>query len=343
MGETKIDFEKLQRFFKGQNENFEYIRELFCDKSREDELQKLLRRQWYEMFHEEIEDEKDLSHILYRIHFEINSRKEFIERKGKIRNILKVLTRVAAVLFIPLLFYTGINLFSTSGYIGRVPVEIKAPAWTRVEFSLPDGTKGWLNSRSSIKYYSEPRFNREITLNGEAFFDVAKDKKKNFKVVAGDAIVTVFGTKFNIAAYDNEKIVEVVLEEGSLSFSDKESKKSCLMSPCEMVVYNKINKSVTTDTVQTHKYTSWKEGKLVFRNDPMDVVARRLERWYNVEVELRDIFPDEVRLRATFVDEDLKEVLYLLKKILKVDYKIVERSLDRDDVYLKKKVILMKR
>ncbi|MGQ9621297.1 MAG: FecR family protein [Bacteroidales bacterium] len=342
MRDLKVDFEKIRDFFNGKNDDSEYINELFCDKSNEDELKRILRKQWYEMVSEDIDEEKDLSHVLYRIHYRINTRKEFFDRRVKIRSFVRVLTRVAAVLFLPLLIYSGIQFFSGLGYDSSVPVEIKAPAWSRVEFSLPDGTKGWLNSKSSISYHMGRKFNREVGLKGEAFFDVSKDEKRKFQVTTEDIIITVHGTRFNVASYDNENSVEVVLEEGSLSLSDKKRGNICNMKPGELVEFNKFTMGISKDTVQTHKYTSWKEGKLVFRNDPMDVVSRRLERWYNIDVEVNDIFPDDVRLRATFVDEDLNEILDLLKKTLKVNYLIVEGSIGRDDVYLKKKVILKK-
>ena len=342
MRDLKVDFEKIKDFLNGKNDDSEYIDRLFCDTANEDELKKILQKHWYEMVSEDIDVEKDLSHVLYRIHYQINTRKEFFDRRVKIRGILRALTKVAAVLFLPLLIYSGIQFFSGSGYESNVPVEIKAPAWTRVEFSLPDGTKGWLNSKSSISYRAGKKFDREVGLKGEAFFDVSKDEKREFRVTTDDIVITVHGTRFNVASYDSENSVEVVLEEGSLSLSDKKSGNSCIMKPGELVKFNKFTMGISKDTVQTHKYTSWKEGKLVFRNDPMDVVARRLERWYNINVELKDIFPDDVRLRATFVDEDLNEILDLLKKTLKVNYRIVEGSIGRDDVYLKKKVILIK-
>ncbi|HOK25343.1 MAG TPA: DUF4974 domain-containing protein [Bacteroidales bacterium] len=341
MKEEKVDFDKLKDFFEGRNNDFEYIKKVFCDREKEDELKKVLWRQWYEILKEDIESEKDLSHILYRIHYEINSRKEFIDRRGKIHNILRAFTRIAAVLFIPLLIYSGYQFIRSSGTGIAMSVEITAPAWARVQFTLPDGTRGWLNNRSVLKYEAGINFNREVILDGEAYFDVAKEKRKQFRVKTDEVIITALGTKFNVASYNNEKNVEVVLEEGSLILTDKDNRYTCQMKPSELVIYDKTSGHLSKDTVQTNKYTSWKEGRLVFRNDPIDVIARRLERWYNIEVELKDIFPDDIRLRATFIDEDLYEVLEILKRSLNIDYHINERSLGDDGVFYKKKVILM--
>ena len=155
-------------------------------------------------------------------------------------------------------------------------VEIKAPAWTRAQFSLPDGTTGWLNSNSSIKYYGNFNTDRQVTLKGEAFFDVFKDRKRPFIVKHEMKLfVKVLGTRFNIASYENEKNVEVVLEEGKLIFNDKEMNKSYTMKPNDLVIYDKTLKDFSTEVVQPQKYLSWTEGKLVFRNDPLGCYCQK--------------------------------------------------------------------
>ncbi|HUX57470.1 MAG TPA: FecR domain-containing protein, partial [Bacteroidales bacterium] len=219
-------------------------------------------------------------------------------------------------------------------------VEIKAPAWTRAQFSLPDGTTGWLNSNSSVKYNGNFNADRQVTLTGEAFFDVFKDKKRPFIVNTNEVNVKVLGTRFNIASYKNENNVEVVLEEGKLVFNDKEMNKSYTMRPNDLVVYDKTLRDFSSEVVDPRKYLSWTEGKLEFRNDPIDVIARRLERWYDVDVEINGIISQQQRLRATFIDDSLEEVLYLLKRTLPIDYKIENRELKPDETYAKKKVII---
>jgi ferric-dicitrate binding protein FerR (iron transport regulator) len=150
----------------------------------------------------------------------------------------------------------------------------------------------------------------------------------------------VFRGALNIASYENEKNVEVVLEEGKLIFNDKEMNKSYTMNPNDLVIYDKTLRDFSTEVVQPHKYLSWTEGKLVFRNDPLDVIARRLELWYNIDVEVNVSLTEDLRLRATFIDEGLEEVLDLLKRSLPVDYRIEDRGLKPDETFAKKKVII---
>jgi len=238
------------------------------------------------------------------------------------------------------LIYSGIHLYRSANKENTYWVEINAPAWTRAQFSLPDGTNGWLNSNSSVKYSGDFTYNREVVLDGEAFFDVKKDDKRPFKVSTDEIIVTVIGTRFNIASYENEKSIEVVLEEGRLSVNNKEMNKSYSMKPNDCIIYNKKLDDLTIEVVEPETYSSWTNGKLVFRNDSLDVIARRLERWYNIAVEVRGSMTNQPRLRATFIDENLEEVLKLLKLSLPITYEINPPQIKIDGTYSKTKVII---
>ncbi|MFA5819194.1 MAG: FecR domain-containing protein [Bacteroidales bacterium] len=336
-----FDSEKIDLYFKGEysDKDASYVDEVFCDNNKEKELKHLLLRQFYELLPEDDLDKKDLNHILYRIHYDINTRLS-VRKARPFDNFIRWTLRIACVIILPLLIFIGMQTYKEDYLKKEVWVEIKAPAWTRAQFSLPDGTTGWLNSNSSVKYNGNFIADRQVTLTGEAFFDVFGDEKRPFLVNTNKVIVKVLGTRFNIASYENEKNIEVVLEEGKLVFNDAEMKKSFTMKSNDLVIYDKTLKDFSTDVVEPQKYLSWTEGKLVFRNDPLDVIARRLGRWYNIDVEIRVPLPEDFRLRATFIDEDLEEVLYLLKRSLPIDYKIENRSIKPDETYAKKKVII---
>ena len=122
--------------------------------------------------------------------------------------------------------------------------------------------------------------------------------------------------------------------------TDNEKKKSCTLKPNDLVIYDKDLKGFSTEVVYPQKYISWTDGKLVFRNDPPDVIARRLERWYNIDVEIKGSTSDDLRWRATFVDDNLEEVLKILKRSLHVDFKIESGSFNPDETIAKRKVIL---
>lgn len=340
-----IDFEsdKIDRYFKGlhSDKDAAYVDEVFCSNDKEKELKHLLGKQWHDLLQDNEGSDKNLDNILYRIHYEINANSLKSKKLLSLENLVKWFSRVAAILILPLAIFTGIHLYKTLDKGNIAWVEIKAPAGTRAQFSLPDGTTGWLNSNSSLKYNGNFVSKRQVILTGEAFFDVFKDKKNPFIVNTNEVAVKVLGTRFNIASYEDENNVEVVLEEGKLLFIDKGINKSYKMNPDDIVVYDKISKNFSIAKVESKKYSSWTEGKIVFRNDPLDVIARKLERWYNVEIEIMSTNDNEPRLRATFIDESLEDVLSLLNRSLAIDYRIETRSLEPDETYAKKKVIII--
>jgi ferric-dicitrate binding protein FerR (iron transport regulator) len=339
-----LDREVIYRYFKGEYSETDasYIRDVFCDENREKELKQFLSQQFDNLSLENDVSQKNLDHILYRIHYDINMKKPE-QRAWSFDFIMKWTFRMASLIILPIAILTAIHIFKETRQKKETWVEIKAPAWTRAHFNLPDGTSVWLNSNSAIKYNENFSADRRVILTGEAFFDVHKDKKKPFIVKTNEVTVKVLGTRFNLASYENETNTVVVLEEGKLVFSDREMKMTYTMKPNDLLEYDKSRKAFKTEVVLPQKYSSWTKGKLVFRNDPLDVIARRLERWYNIEVEIDVDYPEDIRWRATFLDENLEEVLNLLKRSLPVDYKIENPDLSPDHTFIKKKVIITQR
>jgi ferric-dicitrate binding protein FerR (iron transport regulator) len=341
MAEIYIDSEKIIRYFKGEysEDDASYVEEIFQDNNRVKELKTLLSDQFDKLLSENGTSRKNLDHTLYKIHYDINTR--LSKRKSwSFENTIKWTFRIAAAVMLPIVILIGLQMFREARLKKEAWVEIKTPFWTRAQFSLPDGTTGWLNSNSSIRYDMNFNVDRQVTITGEAFFDVFKDKRRPFIVNTNDVSLKVLGTRFNITSYEDDKNVEVVLEEGELVFNGKEKQKSFTMKPNDLLIYNKTLMNFSTEVVQPQKYLSWTAGKLVFRNDPLDVIASRLSRWYNIDVEIKGSVTEDLRLRATFVDEDVEEVLDLLKRSLPVDYKIVNGFLTADGLYTKKKVII---
>jgi ferric-dicitrate binding protein FerR (iron transport regulator) len=335
-----IDEQELRRFFnEGNREDVLFAEKIFTDDTKEPELKKILEEQFNEMKEGNDPDDKNLDHIFYRIYYNITS-KNAAKKSVNLNTFIKWTYRIAGIIFIPVAIFLGIQLYQANSAKNNYLVEIKAPAWTRAQFSLPDGTTGWLNSNSTISYKGSFINKRTVLLNGEAFFNVAKDPRKPFVVQTREVDVKVLGTKFNIASYINENNVEVVLEEGKLVFTDKTNHKSYTMKPNDLVVYNKKDKKYAITKVLPAKYTSWKEGKLVFRNDPVDVVVRRLERWYNVLIVNNVSLSEDLRWRATFEDEDIEKVLDLMKRTLPIDYEIEGPAVDTYDTYVKKKITI---
>lgn len=192
--------------------------------------------------------------------------------------------RVAAVLFIPLILGTLLYLFNSSNSNENFYVA-EAPLGQKAKIELPDGSTIWLNSGSQIRYSS--RFNekkREVELKGEAFFDVAKNSKKPFFVNTSNLAIEVTGTRFNVNAYADEPDVETALVEGKVNVILKKEKDSYQLSPGNILTYSKTSHEVSSSVLNEEVTIAWKDNRLIFVNDNFSKLAKKIEKWYNVEV-----------------------------------------------------------
>ncbi|HZL10678.1 MAG TPA: FecR domain-containing protein [Prolixibacteraceae bacterium] len=341
------DIELIDRYISGTADKNEIasVENLFSNGKNDLGLKNHIEVDWDNVLHETIMDEVNLNNMLDRVHHLIRE-KEFQKRKSFVHRITHIYLRIAAILLLPLLLAGGLIFTKNSNlfYLGStesVSSVIHAPLGSRVSFSLPDGSTGWLNSGSSLTYSIPFTNNRKVALEGEAWFDVAHNKKYPFEISAGQSTVKVLGTSFNMSAYSNQPYIEVVLQEGKVEFSVDSKKSKIIMSPSErLVLQNGVVAITTTDPA---KYRSWTDGKLVFRGDAMAEVASRIERWYNVQVELADDELNQFSFRATFEDDSLEEVLKLLSMTSPIGYTIIPRKQNSDGTYQKGKVILFKK
>jgi len=194
------------------------------------------------------------------------------------------------------------NLFNT----------LSTPTGGQYNIVLADGTKVYLNAVSSIKYPTQ--FNgdqRIVELDGEAYFEVAKNKNKPFIVKSGDQDIEVLGTHFNVHAYDNESVVKTTLLEGSVAVNYK-NQKGILKPGQQSNVSDKFNK-ITIKQVDTEAAIAWKNGRFKFDNADLKTVMRQLERWYGIKVEYRGDVSDVRFNGGTFMNKNLSEVLKVLE------------------------------
>lgn len=207
----------------------------------------------------------------------------------------------------------------------------------RIHTILPDGTTVWLNSGSTIKYAENLVINgkREVTLNGEAYFDVKHDTEHPFIVHAGKLNVVVLGTAFNIKAYQGDAYMETTLIRGKVEVLNNDKPgENVILYPNEKVtiginaavsiktklaVKNKLVDSLSTAIDQTTLLpqlpdaaiteTAWVSNKLIFKKENFNDLARQLERWYNVEIKFDNDNYSAKQFTGAFKDEDIKEVM----------------------------------
>ena len=249
--------------------------------------------------------------------------------------------RAAAILFIPLFLTSLFYFYSVNNSTNKnAYAEIECPAGVRTNFQLPDGTTGYLNGGSSLKYLLDFKNSRNVSIEGEAYLDVFHDKNHPFVVQTQNLNVKVLGTKFNVIAYEEELSEQIVLDEGRVEVLSRNGKQLLILEPNQKLTLDKDEMTYRKEDVNVNKYISWTEGKLMFRNDKLHVVIARLSRWYNVDFELEDERLLNYSFRATFVDEPIEEVFKLLSISAPLTFEEKERESSRNDEYQKRKIII---
>jgi ferric-dicitrate binding protein FerR (iron transport regulator) len=263
-----------------------------------------------------------------------------------------IIQRAAAILLLPLLAYSSYLTIKNLAIQKLPEVQVMMQTVTSrqgliTQFSLADGTKVWLNSGSELKF--PMRFTgdmREVNLIGEAFFEVAKNEKQPFRVNARELNIDVLGTSFDVISHDDDNQTEIILIEGEVSLSAEEgqvNKKFGAISPGQRAVFNIESKEVCVHEVFVDKYISWRDGNLIFRDDSMKDVAKRLSRWFNVEIVVEDPELESYIYTATFRNENLEQVLKLLKLSAPIDYRIIGSKALTDNEFSKQNIYLMKK
>lgn len=203
------------------------------------------------------------------------------EKRLALRQVLGVIQRAAAVLFIPV-FLLSAYLFIQQGQGNVRTLAVRTNPGVVSAFDLPDGSKVWLNANSELRYPSD--FNadtRTVELTGQGYFEVTKNAHKPFIVKADkDYSVEVLGTSFNVSAYKDESMIETTLVEGSVKLNVVSGGKRMtqMLKPNEKAEYQKGAGKIKVFGVNTEYDTAWKNGEIIFRNHPMDKVLKTLER-----------------------------------------------------------------
>ncbi|MDN3593907.1 FecR family protein [Zunongwangia endophytica] len=203
---------------------------------------------------------------------------------------------------------------------------LRVPYGKKFEIELSDGTVAYLNSGTSIKYPSRflANTNREIYITGEAFLAVAKDSSRPFIVNTDQLEVKVLGTKFNVFAYPEDEVSAVTLVEGAVSLqtakNTSKNKTVAYLKPGFRGSLSKTENEITTEQVNTTMYTSWRDGKLVFRNMIFKNIIKKLERHYNVKINNKNEELAGKKFNMNFGNESLEGVLDGLKANYGIQY-----------------------
>ncbi|MBD8489157.1 FecR domain-containing protein [Echinicola sp. CAU 1574] len=180
---------------------------------------------------------------------------------------------------------------------------------------LADGTLVWLNAGSKLVVSNDfGQEDRKVTLEGEAWFDVKKNTMKSFVVKTGNIKVKVYGTQFNINAYEWAPTISTSLEEGSISYSDGLSAE-LFIKPGEQVIYHKVEKSTTLKRFNTMDHIAWKSNKLVLKDVPLSLAVRKIENFYGIQLNADSKLADGDLITMTIENDSPQEIVDLLNTI----------------------------
>lgn len=190
-------------------------------------------------------------------------------------------------------------------------------------FILPDSSIVWLNGNSTLKYpNSFDGKNREVFLDGEAYFEVKKHHGAGFIVHAKDIRVKVLGTQFLVQSYPGKDEIETVLVEGKVEVTDVETQKDYTLQPGQLYKYSRQDKRADIVAVNSLSYVGWIHNKLVFDNSRLEDIVVGLEKWYGVKFICSDLSILEQKASFKVQGEPLEEILNALIMIVPINYRL---------------------
>jgi transmembrane sensor len=234
--------------------------------------------------------------------------------------------------------------------------EVSTKKGSRTKVQLPDGTTVWLNSSSKLTYDNQNYGNviREVSLSGEAYFDVVKNKAKPFIIHTAKMDIKVLGTVFNVKCYPGEKTTETSLIRGSVEVSLKDRQEKIMMKPNEkLILINEDKFLAEKNTVINSKKniptlykpiielshltiypisneiveTGWVENKLVFTNESLEDVASKMQRWYSVIIIIKNEQLKKELLTGIFEKETIQQALKALQYTTRFNYKTIHDTI----------------
>jgi transmembrane sensor len=288
----------------------------------------------------------------------------FIQSSRKIRdnykphiNIRKLSVAATILILIGISSFFGIKLKSLSEY-QKTTHEITVPLGSRTNITLPDGTNVWLNADSKLTYTSDFGLrNRDVSLSGEAYFDVRHQGNSFFSVNTRDVNIKVLGTQFNVKSYPDEEVTETTIVSGKVEVNVTEAgitARPVLLTQNQRITYSRTEGRLVTRPVETfdheivvvdtlevavkelvqkpslqisqisspEEYTSWKDGKLVFRAETLKSLAPKLERFYNVNISFENDSVKDLSYTGTLDEVTIEEVLRAIAAASKINYDI---------------------
>ena len=212
------------------------------------------------------------------------------------------------------------------------PVTVVTQLGERSQVVLPDGTKVWLNSSSSVEYVA-PFFSRQrrVKMEGEAYFEVEHDRRAPFVVSTNGLDIEVLGTRFNIRNDDNEHRVTTVLLEGAVkAYASGREQASVRLHPAQQLVFDTRTHAMRlTDCPSAERSINWIDGRFFFEHDTFGEIVAELKRYYNVDIRFMDNRLRDMRFSGNFrVEDGIYHIMSVLQLTYKFNYRIAGNDIE---------------
>ena len=308
----------IEKFFQKQTSAEEIIRleELLAQAEAEDMLSGFYEEKWEQA---SFIPEKEVEE---RIWTKLQERIQRNPAPGTLPIWRKAL-RVAASILMPLCCIgLGYYLSGNKSKQNDDKMTVQVAIGQKANMQLPDGTYIWLNSASSLT--CDNAYNRKervVFLQGEAYFEVKKDKKRPFIVKVDDISVEALGTKFNVKAYPNDDYIMATLLEGSIQVRSPFQSK--VMEPNEKLKFIRNSGQFTkSELLDADKNVSWINNQLAFEQERLEDIAKILERMYSVHIRFASENLKDIRFSGTLKNNNLENVLQLIAFVSPVRYSL---------------------
>lgn len=257
----------------------------------------------------------------------------------RIKGLFIYFSRYAAVFLVALIIGILVHKVFIPGMQDVANNRIEMEWGQMGKMTLSDGTKVWLNAGTVFEYPAT--FNtrkRSVKLTGEAQFNVTGNEEVPFEVKTKSGIVKVYGTIFNVAAYEDEPTMAVTLIEGKVTVESNEGNLLATLHPSEQLLMNKFDGSFSIQKVDTDFYTNWIDGKLLLNETKLSDLIKILKRWYNLDIKLMDEETGDIKISGTIIkNKPLDLFLKILERMYGVEYELIINKDKKDEILIYKK------
>jgi len=318
-----MNIKLLEKYFAGKATSAEKEKVLkFFEQENLNATNEQTMHEWWQQYLTENEDKKVELKVLQHIHQQMEIEKV---NKRRVTPWLKIAAMLVVFFSVALVIYNLSKDNSGEKNVASIETITKqTPLGAKLQVTLPDGSLVFLNAGSKISYPAQFTGNqRLLSLEGEAYFEVVHDSLRPFVVDCRQVSTLVLGTSFNLSGYEEKPIV-VSLTSGKVQV-DFDQSDLVILQPGEELTYHQDTYQIKVNEFDPYLVTGWKDGILIFDENNLSEIIRKLERWYGVQISLGGINnPNQLQWNYSgeFDNENLVNVLSGIAYVKGFDYEI---------------------